>query len=178
MSRHLTTTTSALTYPEVGATRDPASLPAGYHHVRRSAVLGEGRDLFNAACSRLTSWQMHRGAGLRVAAAADAAVGVDVVVRLGPRPPFPARFLVAAPCRVVYVVEEPSRRGFAYGTLAGHPESGEECFTVTLTADNRVVADVVAFSRPALWWTRSAGPLVRLTQRWMTDRYIRALRTR
>jgi uncharacterized protein (UPF0548 family) len=30
-----------------------------------------------------------------------------------------------APVRVVYVVDEPTRRGFAYGTLPGHPESGE-----------------------------------------------------
>ena len=33
-----------------------------------------------------------------------------------------------APCRVVYVIDEPDIRGFAYGTLPGHPESGEERF--------------------------------------------------
>ena len=36
------------------------------------------------------------------------------------------------PARVVYVVDEPARRGFAYGTLHGHPESGEEAFLVEL----------------------------------------------
>jgi uncharacterized protein (UPF0548 family) len=30
------------------------------------------------------------------------------------------------PCRVVYVVDEPRRAGFAYGTLPGHPEIGGE----------------------------------------------------
>ena len=40
-------------------------------------------------------------------------MGSEVIVHLGP---------VRAPCRVVYVVDEPDRRGFAYGTLPGHPE--------------------------------------------------------
>ena len=31
--------------------------------------------------------------------------------------------LLRAPCRVVYVIDEPDVRGFAYGTLPGHPES-------------------------------------------------------
>ncbi|SIP67631.1 hypothetical protein BN9982_740001 [Mycobacterium tuberculosis] len=31
-----------------------------------------------------------------------------------------------APCRVVYVIDEPDVRGFGYGTLPGHPVSGEE----------------------------------------------------
>jgi uncharacterized protein (UPF0548 family) len=31
---------------------------------------------------------------------------------------------------VVYVVDEHDRRGFAYGTLRGRPESGEELFAV------------------------------------------------
>jgi uncharacterized protein (UPF0548 family) len=43
--------------------------------------------------------------------------GTDVLAHLGP---------IRVPCRVVYVLDEPERRGFAYGTLPGHPESGEE----------------------------------------------------
>ena len=27
---------------------------------------------------------------------------------------------------VVYIIHEPDRQGFAYGTLPGHPESGDE----------------------------------------------------
>ena len=67
-------------------------------------------------------WGMLRGAGVRVEATTEvAAVGSEVIVHLGP---------VRAPCRVVYVVDEPDRRGFAYGTLPGHAESGEELFMV------------------------------------------------
>ncbi len=67
-------------------------------------------------------WGMLRGAGVRVEASTEvAAVGSEVLVGFGP---------LRAPCRVVYVIDEPDRRGFAYGTLPGHPESGEELFAV------------------------------------------------
>ncbi|HEV8560641.1 MAG TPA: DUF1990 family protein [Actinophytocola sp.] len=43
-----------------------------------------------------------------------------------------------APGRVVHVVEEEHRRGFAYGTLPGHPECGEEAFLLERHADGTV----------------------------------------
>src|SRR5689334_23179405 len=98
-----------LTYSEVGATAGP--LPAGYHHVQKSAVIGRGRPRFEEAADKGMRWGMLRGAGLRVEATSDVvAVGAEVIVHLGP---------VRAPCRVVYVVDEADRRGFAYGTLPG-----------------------------------------------------------
>jgi uncharacterized protein (UPF0548 family) len=42
------------------------------------------------------------------------------------------------PCRVVYTVSEADRQDFAYGTLPGHPEQGEEAFVVTM-AEQRAV---------------------------------------
>ncbi|PRC43343.1 DUF1990 domain-containing protein, partial [Mycobacterium sp. ITM-2017-0098] len=95
-----------LTYTEIGATAGP--MPTAYHHVQKSAVIGRGRDRFEQAAAEGMRWGMLRGAGLRVEATAPvAAVGAEVLVHLGP---------VMAPCRVVYVVDEPDRRGFAYGT--------------------------------------------------------------
>lgn len=158
----------SLTYPEVGGTAGP--LPPGYHHLRRSRVVGHGRARFEQAAEALMTWQVQRGAGLAVASTADrAAPGVEVRVRLGVGP-----LAVSAPCRVVYVVDEPDRRGWAYGTLPGHPESGEELFVVRLVGDE-VRFEVVAFSRPARWFSRAGGPVARLVQRAMTERYLRTL---
>ncbi|MGV0815453.1 DUF1990 domain-containing protein [Mycolicibacterium boenickei] len=153
----------SLTYPEVGATA--GELPAGYRHIRASAVIGTGRERFERAGADVLRWGMQRGAGLRVQATAEsAAVGTELVVRIGPIP---------APCRVVYVLDETDRRGFAYGTLAGHPESGEELFSVRYDpATDAVHAEVVAFSRPATWWSRLGGPVTRLLQRVVTRRYL------
>ena len=52
------------------------------------------------------------------------------------------------PARIVYVIDEPRRFGFAYGTLRGHAEIGEERFSVEHLADDSVLYDLYAFSRP------------------------------
>ncbi len=113
-------------------------------------------------------WGMLRGAGVKVEATTEvAAVGSEVIVGLGP---------VQAPCRVVYVVDEPDRRGFAYGTLPGHAESGEELFLVRYDpATENVFAVVTAFSRHATWWSRLGSPVTSLVQRVVTTRYLNAL---
>lgn len=84
-------------------------------------------------------------------------------------------FRVSAPARVVYVVDEPNRKGFAYGTLAGHPESGEEAFLVDRKEDGSVWLTIRAFSRPATaaWWL--VAPVLRMVQEFYTRRYGRAL---
>jgi uncharacterized protein (UPF0548 family) len=86
-----------------------------------------------------------------------------------------APVVVRAPVRVVYVVDEPRRRGFAYGTLPGHPECGEESFVVELGDDDAVTFEITAFSRPASRLARAAGPAGRAVQRWVTRRYVKAL---
>ena len=159
-----------LTYSEVGATA--GTLPAGYHHVRRSKVIGHGRGVFTDAANALMTWQMHSRAGLQVVPSAPrAARDVVVFMRLGI-----AGRGVVIPCRVVYEIAEERRVGFAYGTLPGHPERGEESFVIELLDVDSVRVQIVAFSLPARWFTRMAGPISQRAQALMTDRYIRALR--
>jgi uncharacterized protein (UPF0548 family) len=158
-----------LTYDHVGATQ--GSLPCGYHHLRRSRVLGSGADAFAAAASALLAWQVQPRAGLRVTASeAVAEPGAVVLLSAGARP-----LQLRAPCRVVYTVAEVQRRGFAYGTLPGHPERGEEAFVVEQRDDGNIVFTITAFSRPATVSARAAGPLGRVIQRYVTRRYLDAL---
>lgn len=82
---------------------------------------------------------------------------------------------VRVPCRVVYVTDEPARRGFAYGTLPGHPESGEEAFVIDRRRDGTVTFTITAFSRPATLLARMAGPIGRAIQDHITARYLRSL---
>ena len=148
-------------YPEVGATRDGgAELPAGYAHLRHRTRVGSGPAAFAAAGEAVLTWRMHRAAGVRVTGSARAEAGARVLVRLGPGP-----LALTAPCEVVWTVAEQRRAGFAYGTLPGHPECGEESFAVEQDDDGEVWFAVVAFSRPARWFTRAAGPLVPVFQR-------------
>jgi uncharacterized protein (UPF0548 family) len=159
-----------LTYPEHGATR--SELPPGYHHVQRDVSVGTGAVAFDRAAAGLLGWRMQRDAGLAVTASEPtAAPGVLVVVRVGW-----GRLSIMAPCRVVYRVDEADSQGFAYGTLPGHPERGEEAFIVQLRPDGDVRLVIRAFSRPASALARAGGPLTRKAQAVVTDRYVRALR--
>ena len=55
---------------------------------------------------------------------------------------------------------------FAYGTLSGHVESGEERFTVRFDPlTQEVVYEIAAFSRPAMILTRLGYPFARRLQR-------------
>jgi uncharacterized protein (UPF0548 family) len=95
-----------LTYGEVGRTM--GALPAGCHHLRRTAVVGAGAAAFAEAADSLLGWQAHLRAGLAVPASAPvAALGGLVLLGVGAGP-----VQITAPCRVVYVVQEPARRGF------------------------------------------------------------------
>lgn len=79
------------------------------------------------------------------------------------------------PVRVVAVVDEPRRRGFAYGTLPGHPLSGEESFVVEHRDDDSVWLTIRSLSRPSgpVWWVLL--PILRLAQLWFLSRYEHAL---
>jgi uncharacterized protein (UPF0548 family) len=158
----------SFTYPEVGATA--TSLPPGYQHLRASREVGTGRELFDRCAATVLSWGVQRGAGL-VVEPGDR-VEVDAVHRVGIGVG-PLRLW--APCKVVYVVDEPARQGFAYGTLPGHPESGEESFVVTIDEDDVVEFTVTAFSRPATWLSRLGGPATKVVQRRVTWRYLEAV---
>ncbi len=159
---------ATLTYAEIGATAD-TYLPSGYHHLARSRSL-TGID-FDTAAAQLLTWQMHERSGLKVAAShASAEPDAVVLMRLGV-----GRVSLRVPCRVVYVIHEPNRVGFAYGTLPGHPESGEERFTIERNQAGGVSMRIRAFSKPATLLARASGPVGRAAQSIITDRYLEAL---
>lgn len=159
------------TYPEPGATRR-TPLPTGYHHLHEETFLGHGRAVLERAGEAVTTFRMHRAVGVSLRTSSDRAdpgVAVETGLALGP-------LRVAAPCRVVWSVYDSDRIGFAYGTVPGHPERGEESFVVELRDDDTVWFAVTAFSRPATWYTRLAGPVVPMLQRAYARRCGRVLR--
>ena len=148
------------------------SPPPGHRRLAVREVIGSGRPTFLRAADRVLSWQMHERAGLRVVASEDTArPGAVAVVVMGLGP-----VRLAAPCRVVDSVRDEGRAGFTYGTLPGHPVSGEESFLVEHHDDDTVSVSVTSVSRPARWFTRLGGPLSGIAQRLASRRYIAALR--
>lgn len=159
----------SLSYGPLGMTCPSGpSAPDGFHVLEVEMLLGQGHEVFTAASDALFSWRTHRRAGLRVPpGTAEPAPGVEVRLRVGP---------LGAPCRVIWSVRERDRVGFAYGTLRGHPVRGEESFVIDRLVDGSVRFTVAAYSKPAAWYLRAAGPLGRVGQRLMAVRYGRALR--
>ena len=151
-------------YPQVGATREDRP-PKGYAVDRYRVRLGEGEEVFGRAKGALCGWQQFDlGCAEVVPRSAPIEVGTTVAVLARHR-----GFWSLNPARVIYLVEEHGhvdRFGFAYGTLPGHGEKGEERFAVGWDReDNSVHYDVLAFSRPnhPLAWL--GYPLARALQR-------------
>jgi uncharacterized protein (UPF0548 family) len=78
--------------------------------------------------------------------------------------------------RVIYVIREERRIGYAWGTLDASPVVGEEFFGVEWREDDGVYSVVRSVSRVSLGrWSTIMSPLVRLRQ-WITRRqYVRSL---
>jgi uncharacterized protein (UPF0548 family) len=151
------------TYGAVGATA--GTPPEGYVVDRTRIRLGEGEPVFRAAVGALKRWEQFN-LGWVKAWPPDTSIQEGEVVAVMGRA-VGVWWLNA--CRVVYAVDEAgpiSRFGFAYGTLPGHVESGEERFLVEWDrADDAVWYDVPAFSRPNHPLARLGYPLTRRTQR-------------
>ncbi|MFY1678921.1 DUF1990 family protein [Streptomyces sp. WMMC905] len=142
------------TYDAVGATREPGACPPGFRPLHVRTRIGEGEAVFRRAAEAVATWEMHRALGLTFdTEAARAAPGVEVTITVAG--------LLRAPCRVVWTVEEHRLAGWAYGTLSGHPESGEEAFVVDRTGDGTVWLTVSGFSRPTTWYAKAGGAATR-----------------
>ncbi|RZU65440.1 uncharacterized protein (UPF0548 family) [Microterricola gilva] len=167
-----------LSYGPVGGTLAPtllASPPDGYRATESSVRLGSGAERFAAASVELMHWQVLRRSGIAVADAAGAGAREvtlgDTVVQSLPL----AGLRFAAPIRVVRVLQEPRRVGYAAGTLPGHPLRGEELFLIEHRADDSVWLVIRAFAQPATLLYRIGSPAIRFARRRYTARFLRAL---
>ena len=151
------------TYSAVGATA--TTLPAGYVVDHTRIKLGEAEPVFQLARAALQRWEQFR-LGWVEAWSPDTPIRVGEVVAVMGRA-IGLWWLNA--CRIVFVVDESepiTKFGFAYGTLPGHVESGEERFLIEWDrSDNSVWYDILAFSKPNHFLTRLGYPMVRRTQK-------------
>lgn len=149
--------TADFSYPEVGASADD-TLPAGYHHDRHVLPIGQGERDFEAASAALFAWKHYDAPGAHIRALEPRPVLETGAVVL-----LLARHLglyTLSACRIAYVFDEPTRRGFGYGTLE-HAVRGEERFEVAIDDDGRVTLRLAAFSTPAHWLVRLGAPVAR-----------------
>ncbi len=115
------------TYEAVGATAEAP--PQGYVVDRTRIQLGAGEAVFDAAVAALRRWEQF-GLGWVQVGFTDTPIEVgEVVAVMGQA----VGMWWTNTCRIVYTVHEPEpirKFGFAYGTLPGHVERGEERFLI------------------------------------------------
>jgi len=133
-------------YDVVGATapmvKEWAQTPAGFRGYERTVMIGRGESHWKYATGELLRWGVKTRSGFRVSPGGRAVEGKDYAITVGVGP-----LVVTEPVRVVSV-EESDRCAIAYGTLDGHPVSGEEAFIVHRTADGTVLLTVRSLTRP------------------------------
>ena len=162
---HFLTAQSSLpfSYAAVGATA--TTPPAGYVVDHTRIKLGQGESVYRSAIAALRQWEQFN-LGWVVAWSPDTPIQPNEVVAVMGRA-IGLWWLNA--CRIVYVVDKPgpiSKFGFAYGTLPGHVESGEERFLIEWNqSDDGVWYDILAFSRPNHFSARLGYPVVRRLQK-------------
>lgn len=156
-----------LTYGPIGRTFDAEPEEADLHMER---VVGSGAADFAAAVACYRALGSQRSVAGVWPGDATAELGATILIglRFGP-------VTVLAVDRIVAVIDEPGRWAFAYGTLPGHAEVGEEAFIVEHRPDDSVVAKVVAIAHVALPGARFLQPLLVRIQRRFARRYLDAV---
>lgn len=161
----------SFSYSEIGATLSGA-IPAEYQIDRNSIELGSGGDVFAAAKDAVRNWRMFDVGWIdlfdKLTPIEEGQTATLLISHLG--------FYSLNSARIVYTIDEPSRFGFAYGTLSCHGEIGEECFTVVL--DDRtdsVSYEILAMSRPGHILARLGYPITRYLQRCFARDSLRAM---
>jgi uncharacterized protein (UPF0548 family) len=161
-------------YPEVGASRDgaPPRYPVNHHRGR----LGAGLETYARAIEAIRNWKMYETGWTKLCWPEAPITEGTVVGVLGRH----VGLWSLNACRIAYTIEEEDalhkRYGFAFGTLPGHVEQGEERFTVEWhRADDLVSYAVFAFARPAHPLAKAGPPFVRLVQRRFAADSLRAM---
>ena len=146
-------------YSEVGATR--SQIPSGYKVDHNRVRVGRGTEVYRRAGELLSNWRMSELGWVKAfpeRAAIEPGVTVAVLAHhFG--------FWSLNASRIIYVLREERRFGFAYGTLHDHVEQGEERFSIEWAADDWVWYDIFAFSRPRQWQANLARPISRMLQK-------------
>ncbi len=167
-------------YAEVGATSGfdtslSQRLRREYDLDHHEFVVGSGRELYQRAVESMFQWRHFEIPWLELNGACGRVEEGQVVATLVRA----AGLWSLNPCRVVYVERSEGsvdRAAFAYGTLPGHAERGEERFQLSFNeASGEVKYEIAAFSRPAILLSRLGYPFARRLQRRFAAASARAL---
>jgi uncharacterized protein (UPF0548 family) len=148
-------------YEEVG-TSATGTCPRAMVIDHNRKLLGYGEQTYGNSVAAVTQWKMFDFPWLKLC-------WPDVPIKVGTEVAILIRHMGVwslNASRIIYIINEKRRFGFAYGTLREHAESGEERFIVDWNPeDDSVHYDLWACSRPQALLARLARPFARRLQR-------------
>lgn len=147
-------------YFEVGGTQKDTPVP-GFDNDLNFIELGQGDAVWDVAKEAIRQWQMFPG-GWACIWPENTSIQEGEVLAMQAKV---MGLWWLNSCRIVYTLDNQYKYGFAYGTLPGHAECGEELFMVEKMPDGMVRYVLKAFSRPRLWIARLGYPITRFYQR-------------
>ncbi len=170
-NRHLLSALDALPGTDPQLSTWPAFTSGAFRRSEVTALIGRGEGVWRRATHGVLRWEVKTRSGFtvdnvdRVSPGAKATITARV-----------AGVTVEEPVQVVAVVDSPTRVGFSYRALPGHPVAGEEAFIVHRAGDH-VFLTVRSLTAPAATqpW-RALHPFLRIAQVFARRRYLRALR--
>ena len=145
-------------YDDLGCTRG-RNVP-GYNTDRFRIPLGTGDVTFERAKRALRDWRMFSIDWVKLCWPYKKLIPGTVVAVLAHH--YGLCSLSAA--RIVYLVEEPKRFGFACGTLTNNVVRGEILFVIYQEDDGKVYYELTSISRPNHWLSWLVYPLSRQQQ--------------
>lgn len=155
---------TAFSYKDLGCTRG-RSVP-GFNTDRARIQLGSGDIIFERAKRAIRDWRMFSMEWVKLCWPYKKLIPGTVVAIQAHH----FGFYSVNAAKILYVVEEPQRFGFAYGTLMNHVARGEELFVVYQDEDGKVWYELTAISRPNHWLMWLFYPLARRRQgRFLAD---------
>ena len=160
----------AHSYADVGASQGGGRPSGTYRTVQRRAFIGNKPGTLEAAIESLETWAPQKRAGLIVLSTEPFEVGTVVIQAAA----LLGQVRVVAPCRVVYIERDENNYAYAYGTLEGHPESGEERFAIIREPDGWYF-QIDAFANAGHWLTKIGGSVAWRIQGRALDKYVEAV---
>lgn len=166
---------TSLTYQPAGATYPGEATwpttPPELRRFERTVPIGRGDEVWRESARAVLNWGVKRRSGFRVSPEATVSQGAEFRISVGWGP-----LSVHEPVRIVAVADTDTRCGFAYGTLPGHPVSGEEAFVIHKNADGTVFLTLRSLTQPApVGFWRPVFPALLVAQRIFRRRYLRSL---
>ncbi len=146
-------------YQELNGTKSESV--EGYDNDHNKILLGQGELVWNKAKAAISSWQQFPQPWTKIynnTTPLEEGNIVTVLFKL-----FGIWWL--NPAKIVYAFDEENRFGFAYGTLHGHVEKGEECFWIDRDESGDIFYHIKAFSKPMFWGAKLIYPIARRYQR-------------